>query len=246
MSAEWYLPCLIRSTKNRRSHPSFMTRNSFLLFSLAGILACGGDSATAPLTPVTHDPILFVHGYGRNADDWSSMTARFKAAGWTSAELYTINYGVLQSNASIADDINLKVNSILAATTATRVDIIAHSMGSLSTRYFIKNLGGDLKVDAWVSLGGPNHGTSTANECGFQPCIELRPGSQFLTALNAGDETPGAVRYATWWSPADQAINPATSSILIGATNTQTAPISHLDLVSDLTVFTQVRAFIAP
>jgi triacylglycerol lipase len=119
-------------------------------------------------------------------------------------------------------------------------------MGSLSTRYYIRNLGGDTKVDAWVSLGGPNHGTSTANDCGLSPCLEMRPGSNFLAALNAGDETPGTVRYATWWTPADQTVLPTSSVLLTGASNTQTAAIGHLNLVSDLTVFTQVKAFIAP
>jgi triacylglycerol lipase len=223
-----------------------MNRKTFLLFALAATTACGADTSTTPVTPVTHDPILFVHGYGRTADDWNFMIAQFKAAGWTDAELYTISYGVLQSNVGIADDIKTKVDAILASTAATKVDIVAHSMGSLSTRYYIRNLGGDTKVDAWVSLGGPNHGTSTANDCGLSPCLEMRPGSNFLAALNAGDETPGTVRYATWWTPADQTVLPTSSVLLTGASNTQTAAIGHLNLVSDLTVFTQVKAFIAP
>jgi triacylglycerol lipase len=223
-----------------------MLRKFLLLACLSVAAACSGDTSTAPITRVSHNPILFVHGYGRNSDDWTPMMTRFKTAGWTDAELYTINYGVLQSNVSIADEINVKVNNILAATGASKVDIIAHSMGSLSTRYYIRNLGGDAKVDAWVSLGGPNHGTNTANDCGLSPCLEMRPNSQFLASLNAGDETPGTVRYATWWSPADQTIIPNSSVILVGAANTQTAPISHLDLLNDLTVFNQVRAFVAP
>ena len=221
-------------------------RKFFLAASLALLSACGSDTSTAPVTPVTHDPILFVHGYGRNSDDWSFMITRFKAAGWTDAELHTVNYGALQSNAITAEDIKAKVDNILATTSASKVDIIAHSMGSVSSRYYIRNLGGDAKVDAWVSLGGPNHGTTTANDCGLLPCLEIRPGSQFLAALNLGDETPGAVRYGTWWSPVDQTILPNSSVILTGASNTQTNAIGHLNLVTDLTVFTQVRAFVAP
>ena len=223
-----------------------MNRKTFLILALAATTACAADTAVTPVTPVTHDPILFVHGYGRTADDWNFMITNFKAAGYTDAELYTISYGVLQSNVSIADDIKTKVDGILAATGATKVDIIAHSMGSLSTRYYIRNLGGDTKVDAWVSLGGPNHGTSTANDCGLSPCLEMRPSSTFLTALNSGDETPGVVRYATWWTPADQTVLPTSSVLLTGASNTQTAAIGHLNLVTDLTIFTQVKAFIAP
>jgi triacylglycerol lipase len=223
-----------------------MTRKIFLFLVLAAAVGCAADTSTGPVTTVTHDPVIFVHGYGRTADDWNFMITHFKAAGWTDAELHTVSYGVLQSNVSVADLIKTKVDSILANTSATKVDIIAHSMGSLSSRYYIRNLGGDAKVDAWVSLGGPNHGTTTSDNCGLTPCLEMRQNSSFLTALNSGDETPGNVRYGTWWSPADQTILPNTSVLLTGASNTQTAGLGHLSLVSDLSVYTQVKSFIAP
>ena len=62
--------------------------------------------------------------------------------------------------------------------------------------------------------------------------------------LNAGDETPGAVSYGTWWSPCDEIINPDSSVALSGATNTKTACISHTALMSDATVYGQVREFV--
>lgn len=104
--------------------------------------------------------------------------------------------------------IRTKVDEILAATGASKVDIITHSMGGLSSRWYAKFLGGDAKIDEWVSLGGPNHGTDTAYLCNQTSCKEMRPGSAFLADLNAGDETPGAPRYGTWRSPCDTIINP--------------------------------------
>ena len=100
------------------------------------------------------------------------------------------------------------------------------------------------KVDQWVSLGGPNHGTDTANFCFDVSCGEMRIGSQFLSDLNAGDETPGLVNYGTWWSPCDSIINPDSSVSLIGATNTRTACVSHTSLPSDATIYAQVRDFV--
>jgi triacylglycerol lipase len=143
-----------------------------------------------------------------------------------------------------AGQVRDKVDQILAATGAAKVDVITHSMGGLSSRYYVKNLGGDLKVDEWVSLGGPNHGTDTANFCWDTSCGEMRVGSSFLTALNAGDETPGAVRYGTWWSPCDNVINPDSSVALSGASNTRTACLGHSALYEDATVFGQVRDFV--
>jgi triacylglycerol lipase len=134
---------------------------------------------------------------------------------------------------------------LLASTGASRVDIVAHSMGSLSTRWYLKFLSGGLtKVDEWVSLGGPNHGTDAAITCSTPSCIEMRPGSTFLTQLNSGDESPGAVRYGTWWSPCDLTINPDASVSVAGATNTETACLGHSDLYNNTAVYTQVRDFV--
>jgi triacylglycerol lipase len=222
---------------------------------LLSVAACS-DSPFDPLAPTsasfarggkpkppkpTHDPILFVHGWNATSTTWNTMVSRFKADGWTNAELVNWSYNFRQSNATTATLIQQKVDSILNVTGATKVDIVTHSMGTLSARYYVRNLGGDGKVDALVSLGGPNHGTTTAGLCFDTSCIEMRPNSTFLTNLNSIDETWGAPRYATWWSDCDEVINPHSSVLLSGATNTQTACMSHASLHEDLGVYRQVR-----
>ncbi|MCP3756994.1 hypothetical protein [Streptomyces sp. TBY4] len=106
-------------------------------------------------------------------------------------------YNTSQPNATTASQLSQEIDRVLAATGASEVDVVTHSMGALPSRYYTKNLGGDAKADAWISLGGPNHGTDTAYFWGCASCTEMRPGSSFLGALNSGDEPPGASRYAT-------------------------------------------------
>src|SRR5947208_8545952 len=211
---------------------------------LAAVLAAALFALALPGVASAHDPILFVHGWNSSSSTWNTMVSRFQADGWTTSELNNWSYDWHQSNATTAAQIETKVSSILAATGATKVDIVSHSMGGLSSRYYIKNLGGDQKVDDWVSLGGPNHGTNTANFCSDVSCVEMRQNSTFLNALNAGDETPGAVNYGTWSSPCDEVINPHSSVALDGATNTTTACLSHSALHEDATVYAQVRDFV--
>jgi triacylglycerol lipase len=226
------------------------SRRSALLLSVFCLLsACTESSGPEGILPgqeLKHDPILFVHGYLGNTSNWDTMKARFKADGWQDFELYSFNYSFITSNATSAAEIRDQVDKIIRDTGAARVDIIAHSMGSISSRYYIKNLGGDSKIDAWVSLGGPNHGTDYVQNqnCNSIPCTEVIPGSAFLTALNGGDETPGLVRYATWRSPCDTTINPDVSVVLLGATNTLTPCIVHFNLITDEAVYQQVRAFV--
>ena len=231
------------------------THRLSLLLALA-ILAAGcsksvtepdvicGETRTPSSQPPGHDPILFVHGYGGSANDFCTMVGRFRADGWTNNELYAYTYSFVASHATDAEEIRTQVDQIRAKSGASKVDIIAFSAGSVSSRYYLKNLGGDSRVDAWVSLAGPNHGTDTANNCDFTPCLEIRLGSAFLAALNSDDETPGFPRYATWWSPCDETINPDSSVPLAGANNHQTSCIVHIQFLTDPVVYQQVRDWI--
>jgi triacylglycerol lipase len=211
---------------------------------LAVALATVALLAPAAVSASAHDPILFVHGWAESESLWTTMIRNFEREGWTRAELNNWRYSTSQSNVRTASEVRTKVEAILRATGATRVDIIAHSMGSLNTRYYLKNLAGTEKTDDWVSLGGPNHGTSTANFCFEASCVEMRVGSTFLRELNATDETPGTTNYGTWWSSCDEFINPDESVLLSGATNTAAGCLGHIALTSDSTVFAGVREFV--
>jgi len=215
------------------------------LIALACALAICA-AAAVPASASAQDPILFVHGWSESASLWNTMIGRFEKDGYPKSYLSAYSYNTSQSNKVDAEkEVKSHVESLLKTTGATKVDIISHSMGSLNTRWYIKFDGGESKVDDWVSLGGPNHGTETANACSFQvACQEMKIGSTFLSELNAGDETPGVVNYGTWWSPCDEIINPDESVILSGATNTKTACMSHTALTTDETVYKEVREFV--
>jgi triacylglycerol lipase len=185
-----------------------------------------------------------VHGWNANASTWNTMVGRFQKDGWQASQLTTFSYNTAQSNATTAAIISQQVNAIRAANGNAPVAIITHSMGALSARYYVKNLDGDGKVSALVTLGGTNHGTQTAIFCFQTSCQEMIPGSSFLTALNSIDETWGSPRYATWWSPCDEVINPDNSALLDGAVNTQTACINHSQLHENATVYGEVRTFL--
>lgn len=213
---------------------------------VSALAVCVSGAALAPAGALALDPILFVHGWSGSASNWNTMIGRFEKDGYAKSQLRAYSYNTSQSNKTTAETIvKSEVEKLKKETGAEKVDIVAHSMGSLNSRWYIKFVsGGEANVDDWVSLGGPNHGTTAANFCFSTSCVEMRPGSTFLSELNAGDETPGAVSYGTWWSPCDEFINPDESVILSGATNTKTACISHLALLSDETVYKGVREFV--
>jgi triacylglycerol lipase len=220
-------------------------KKRFMAF-VSVVAICIAGAAFTPASSMAQDPILFVHGWSESASLWNTMIKNFEKDGWKKSELSAYSYNTSQSNKIDAEkEVASHVESLLKTTGASKVDIIAHSMGSLNTRWYIKFDGGESKVDDWVSLGGPNHGTETANACSFQvSCQEMQIGSKFLSELNAEDETPGIVNYGTWWSPCDEIINPDESVILSGATNTKTACMSHTALTTNETVYKEVREFV--
>ena len=196
-------------------------------------------------TASAREPILFVHGFSGAAWNWDMMVGRFAADGYPASELRAMSYNSAQPNATTAQEVSQEVQELRADTGAVKVDIVSHSMGGLSSRFYLRNLGGSAAVDEWVSIGGPNHGTWTALACSvLASCREMVPGSSFLNALNSRDETPGSVRYGTFWSPCDEIINPDGSVILSGATNTRTGCIGHLSLLASSSVYVGVRDFV--
>src|SRR6185312_717803 len=151
-------PALRGGGRRHRGKGEVMTRK--LVGALAAAIAL-----LVPAAAQAHTPILFVHGWSESSSLWTTMIGRFEKDGWGKAELTNWTYNTSQSNATTAKEVATKVSEIKTKTGATKVDLITHSMGALSTRYYIKNLGGESTIESWVSLGGPNHGTTTANFC---------------------------------------------------------------------------------
>jgi triacylglycerol esterase/lipase EstA (alpha/beta hydrolase family) len=109
------------------------------------------------------------------------------------------------------------------ALAASPARIVGHSQGGMMPRYFVKTLGGAAKVDDLIGLSPSNHGTDLAASGWDQPlcmaCRQQAAGSEFLTELNAGDETPGDVDYTAIQTRYDEVVTPYTSAFLAGATN---------------------------
>ncbi|MCT9076079.1 esterase/lipase family protein [Streptomyces fulvoviolaceus] len=222
-------------------------RISAVVSALVSSLLLSLSLAAAPAHAATHNPIVFVHGLSSSSSSWDDWAADFEADGYTASELDAWSYSWSQSNVTTAQQLATEVQRVLTATGASKVDLVVHSMGALSARYYLKNLGGTAYVDDFVSTAGVNHGTTTASWCTwlYTSCAEMYTGSSFLTSLNSGDETPGSVAYASYWSNCDDALTPDTTAILSGATNVEVGCVSHTDMNNDYGVYEQVRDFVA-
>ncbi len=247
------------TTDNRRVGAMQRLFSTFVILAvLVGTVLLGGVSSVdatvdtavdtavelAP-TRTANQPVVFVHGYTGSGANWNSAVANFRSSGYDANELFVFEYNWRQSNATTGVQLAGYIDEVRAATGWLTVDVVAHSMGSLSSRYCIKLKGCGGKVDSWVSLGGPNHGSWLALGCALlhTSCAEMVPTSSFLAQLNAGDETPAtAASYTTIRTPCDLVVWPSSSTELSGANNLRTSCfVSHPGLTSNGRVLTWVK-----
>ncbi|MEV4949992.1 alpha/beta fold hydrolase [Streptomyces sp. NPDC053755] len=234
-----------------------MSKLRVLRVRFAPLLAAGvvlaallGPAATARATATAaRTPVVLVHGYNADPGVWGGLREDLRADGYTDAELFSFGYDTHQSvNEVLSGRLAAYVEDVKRRTGASRVDLVAHSFGSLVTRWYVKfDAAGPSSVAHWVSLAGPNHGTGTAWACALwdQACRDMTPGSYVQKRLAEGDETPGPVRYATWWSNCDEVVAPDSSVPLTGAANNAAGCLDHNALLGDDTVSEGVRAFLA-
>lgn len=186
----------------------------------------GANDWTCKPTAARPNPVILVHGtYGDQKSLFDYLSWYVDATGYC---VFSLNYGFYATNpiAQSAGELRTFVDRVLAATGASKVSIIGHSQGGMMPRYYIKNLGGADKVEDLVGIAPSNHGTTWAGLLTLVPgfycraCYEQMAGSAFLTALNAGDETPGAVSYTTVSTARDLVLTPYTSAYLAGPNTT--------------------------
>ncbi len=125
-----------------------------------------------------------------------------------------------------------------------KVDIVAHSLGGIVARHYIKFKGGDRYINHLVCLGSPHHGVGyAALGPGIRIATLFRPHSRQLNQLNRPDETHGTVSYTNVWSTADyMELLPLGSGRLVGAFNYRINDVSHGGMVSDKRLFPAMKA----
>jgi triacylglycerol esterase/lipase EstA (alpha/beta hydrolase family) len=216
--------------------------------SSPGISPPGANDWSCRPAAAHPEPVVLVHGtFADMTESWGLISPALEQAGYC---VYALDYGN-RATGRIEDsaaELSAFVDRVLAATGAAKVDVIGHSQGGLMPRYYVKNLGGDAKVDDLVGLAPSNHGTTNSSGQWAQSwcpaCAEQMAGSAFLTALNAGDESPGAVSYTQIETRYDEVVTPYTSAFLSGpgVTNVRVQDGCGLDASDHLAIAFDRRA----
>ncbi len=149
-------------------------------------------------------PILFVHGFLGSGATWAGMSQEINNLGFsTTSRNYFVGDGSIGDQ---SEKLSLDVKGTIIDFTRkgikiTKVDIVAHSMGGLISRYFLQSELYNDNVRKLITVGTPHHGVSSIGfyigrmgtawyELHEKAVYELRENSDFLKDLNAS-ETSG-------------------------------------------------------
>ncbi len=121
-----------------------------------------------------------------------------------------------------ATAIGTRLDRIMQERGLGQVDVLAHSAGGLSARWYVRHYDHDDNVRRLITMGSPHEGTRSAGLVPGRGLIpQVRPGSRFLSELNEGDPTPGPTLYTAVWTHVDGVIVPASSARLPSAWNVE-------------------------
>jgi triacylglycerol esterase/lipase EstA (alpha/beta hydrolase family) len=203
----------------------------------------GANNWSCKPTAEHPNPVVLVHGTFANMDDnWQAASPVLVNHGYC---VFAFNYGGTSSTSPIqgvgdiaagAQTLASFVTTVLAATGASKVDLVGHSQGGMMPRYYLNFLGGASKVATFVAIAPSNYGTTLdgittlAGLLGASSaingtlssvcvaCVEQEQGSAFLANLNATPTVSG-VQYTVVESVDDEVVTPYTNAFLPAASN---------------------------
>ncbi|MBO9538582.1 alpha/beta fold hydrolase [Herbaspirillum sp.] len=191
------------------------------------------DQFTYPDT--TSPPVLLIHGYGCNSGYWRWMSLALREAHITH---YALDmepvFGSIDGYAPLVD---AAVRRVQAETGQQKIVIVAHSMGGLAARAYLRDHG-TTHIARVITLGTPHHGTAIANfgigiNCGEMNWLgryEEGRSSEWLQKLAATEEAEALGAIVSIYSHHDNIISPQSSAHLEGAWNIPVIGIGHVAL----------------
>jgi len=209
-----------------------------------GVSTAGRTEPSAAQTPGRR-PVVLVHGYALSGASFGLMARRLRQDGWT--WVWPINhvpaFGNIDRN---VDTLAAAVDEVRRLSGADRVDIVAHSMGGLVARAFIRNRG-PAAVHRVITLGTPHCGTVYGNLVGWaDPMVgQMQMDSAFLDALSQDDPVPEVTRVVSIYSLFDAVVVPPQNAYYPGACNIEIDGVGHNALLLSRRVYDLVRENLA-
>ena len=155
------------------------------LLSSGALLGCGSETLSFladSQTNTTRYPVVLHHGL-LGFDQILFIDYFYKIRATLEADGHTVratHVPTVQSIEVRSEHLGRQIDAILAETEASKVNIIAHSLGGLDARHVISVMGYGDRVASVITLGTPHRGTPVA-DLAFS--VLSADGRRLLTAL---------------------------------------------------------------
>lgn len=169
--------------------------------------------------------VLLQAGYVNNGAVWFFTARALEHRGF---RVFTMDQPAFASIDTMGELLSKRVDEVLALTGEQNLTLIAHSMGGLVCRAYLRQFGG-AKVAQLVTLGSPHHGTCHAYMASGPNGLQMRPNNSWLLKLG---ETPVTVPFTSIFSVHDTVISPQESSRMPEAQNVVVSGIGHVSMPS--------------
>jgi triacylglycerol lipase len=199
-----------------------MTARFFQLFT--GVFATAVSCHPQPCQP-RYEKVVLVHGILEDGLAFRALRTRLENHGIQchvpKLEPNDARDGIDQLAASLKEGIDKEFGP------DERFAMVGFSMGGLVSRYYLQNLGGAERCDAFITVSSPHHGTKMAYAYPGKGARQMRPGSPFLKNLAETEDRLGDIPVVSWRTPMDLIILPTESSVWKRAENHSHPVILH-------------------
>lgn len=182
--------------------------------------------------------VLLVHGFVCNRGFWNPWMRELRRHGipFVAVSLEPV-FGAIDA---YAGPIDTAVRQLESATGRPPL-VVAHSMGGLAARVWLRRPGASRRCAGIVTIGTPHHGTWLARFAFSRNGRQMQRGSAWLRELNDHDATMG-VPFDCYYSHCDNIVFPAATATLPGARNVHVPGRAHIHLLGSEQLFDDVLA----
>ena len=188
--------------------------------------------------------VVFIHGYLCNRGLWNPWMRRLRKL---DRAYVAVNLEPVFT--SLDDYVPLVERAVrrIEATTGLAPVIVAHSMGGIVARAWLRSRAAHKRSDGTdeaarlITIGTPHRGTWLAHLALAVNARQMRVDSDWLTALAALEPPtlPGLI--TSWWSECDQIVYPPPTAVFPGSEAKQLRGVGHIALTAREEIWNEIR-----